>query len=282
MNEYYLSFDVGIKNLAFCLFQKEREHDKDNLKSYKIVVWDVINLIQNENENETICLEKDKKGNICNKKGVYTAKNNKCYCLKHSKKSEFIIPIPELKKTKLNKLNINQLKEIATKYYIHFEINIKKKDLMELIHTSIHDKMLEPIPTGNKCKDYSLIDLTKKINSIFNILFQPYLSNLKCVCIELQMTSKMRCLSFIIMQYFLVKNNTIDIKMVNPCFKLKDLEDEKTDYSNRKKNAVKHCLHILIENHNFNNWVDFLKKNKKCDDLSDSFLQGIYVVTKML
>ena len=324
---YILSIDVGIKNLSFCLFEKQnididfnskknKKNEKceninnekceninnekckninnekyeninnENIKIKnedsgaelsinKIIEWEVINLIDTD---EKYCLEINKNNIVCNNKAVFT-KNNKCYCLKHSKKSDYMLPILELKKTKLNKLNLNQLKEISNKYYINFEMNIKKTKLIEVINNFVQEKTLEPIQI-NKCKDFDLITLSKTINKTFDILFKKYLNNLKCVCIELQMTSKMRSLSFIIMQYFLVNNSSIEIKMVSPCFKLKDLELEKTDYSTRKKNSIKHCQSILEKNEN-KKWISFFNKHKKKDDLSDCFLQGMYVLQKL-
>jgi hypothetical protein len=273
--EYILSFDIGIKNLAFCLFEKKCNFST-SYSSYRIIKWDVINLIDT---NEMFCLELEKTNKICNKKAIYT-KNNKCYCLKHSKKSEFMIPILDFKKSRLNKMGLNELKELASKQYIQFELNIKKKELIELINNFIIEKTLEPIQIS-KCNDYDLISLSKNINRHFDEVFNIYLSKIKYVCIENQMTSRMRCLSFIVMEYFLVKNNLIEVQMVNPCFKLKDLEVEKTDYSNRKKNSVKHCLNILKNNNIGDDWIAFFEKNKKKDDLSDCFLQGVYVMNKV-
>lgn len=267
--EYILSFDVGIKNLAFCLFEKEQN-------SIKIIKWDIINLI--DTEGEVLCLELNNNNDICNKKAIYM-KNNNCYCLKHSKKTDYLIPTLELKKTKLNKMNIKELKQIASKYYINFELNTKKKNLIDKINAFIDEKTLQPIKI-NKCKDFDLVALGIMINEHFNILFTEYINNIKHVCIELQMTSKMRSLSYMIMQYFLVKNKNINVKMISPSFKLKDLEPEKTDYSTRKKNSIKHCIFYLKKN-NFDNWINFIEKNKKKDDLSDCFLQGIYAIDNL-
>jgi hypothetical protein len=263
--EYILSIDIGIKNLAFCLF------GKTNGIKYKIIKWNVIDLTETDIYT---CLEINKDKSLCNKKAVYK-KNNQCFCLKHSKKTQYLLPLGELKKSKINKLNLIELKNVASKY-IQFDLNIKKKEIFELLNNFIKEKTLEPIQI-NKCKDFDLITLTKTLNYQFQHLFNDILFDLKNVYIELQMTSKMRCLSFIIMQYFLVKNNSIDIQMVNPCFKLKNLEVEKTDYGTRKKNSIKHCQQILIEN-NENQWIDFFTKHTKKDDLSDCFLQGLYMI----
>ena len=82
-----LSIDVGIKNLAFCLFE-------DNT----IDKWDVVNI----SEQVTLYCMETEKGGQCNKQAVYT-KDGKCFCLKHSKKQSFQIPSADLKPAYINK-----------------------------------------------------------------------------------------------------------------------------------------------------------------------------------
>ena len=87
-----LSIDVGMKNLAICLF-----NITDDL-NYKIKLWDVINLC---NEKDYYCGEiNNKTKKICNKKAKFT-KNNKYYCKIHAKNKDFKIPPPELNLKKL-------------------------------------------------------------------------------------------------------------------------------------------------------------------------------------
>jgi hypothetical protein len=62
-----LSIDVGIKNLAFCLFEKP---DGDN--EYKIAKWDVVNL---GSESDAKCGETEKFKD-CNKPAKFS-KNGK-------------------------------------------------------------------------------------------------------------------------------------------------------------------------------------------------------------
>ena len=57
-----LSIDVGMKNLAFCLF-----HIKDSME-FEILKWDVLNLCE---EKEHLCKELKKDGKVCNKKAKY-------------------------------------------------------------------------------------------------------------------------------------------------------------------------------------------------------------------
>ena len=63
-----LSIDVGMKNLAFCLFEIT-----DSME-YQILKWDVLNLCK---DKEHLCKEPKKNKDICNKKAKYY--KNDCY-----------------------------------------------------------------------------------------------------------------------------------------------------------------------------------------------------------
>ena len=100
-----VSIDVGIKNLSFCLFEIN--------ESIKIIKWDNINLGE---KTELKCIEIDKNG-LCDKPAKF-AKDDKCYCLKHSKKQQYLQPTKELSIPYLNKQKIQILIDIANKYNI--------------------------------------------------------------------------------------------------------------------------------------------------------------------
>ena len=78
-----LSIDVGIKNLAFCLFETPND-----TQHFKITKWDIINI--SEKEDIVNCCFIDKNV-LCNKPAKFK-KDDKCYCLKHSKKQQLQIP----------------------------------------------------------------------------------------------------------------------------------------------------------------------------------------------
>ena len=86
-----ISIDVGIKNLALCLFSLDvvnntadcEEDNESGLKVDKqitILKWDVVNLTQKE---DVTCCGGDT-GNLCTAEARFS-KNGKYYCLKHSK-----------------------------------------------------------------------------------------------------------------------------------------------------------------------------------------------------
>ena len=113
-----LSIDVGIKNLAFCLFEKP--HDSPH---FNITKWDVVNISE---EEETLKCCHAEKNVICNKPAKFV-KDDKCFCLKHSKKQPYRIPTLELKPAYINKQKLQKLHDIAVKYNITYETPIKKE-----------------------------------------------------------------------------------------------------------------------------------------------------------
>ena len=99
-----LSIDVGIKNLAFCLF---------NIKNNECEIekWDVINL----------CTLEKEKCDECNNNALYE-KNNILYCSKHAKKEKKYI-IPKYTEGQLQKKRHSELLD----YYIQIN-NLKKEE----------------------------------------------------------------------------------------------------------------------------------------------------------
>ena len=102
-----LSIDVGIKNLSFCLFEIESIEQKIN---NKIIKWDNIDLSE---KIESKCIETSKNG-LCNKPAKFV-KEGKGYCLKHSKKYNYLHPSSELKQSYLKKQKIQTLIDLAIK-----------------------------------------------------------------------------------------------------------------------------------------------------------------------
>ena len=284
-----LSIDVGIKNLAFCLFSKSVEHEHH----FHIEKWDSINLAQ---QNELKCLEVEK-NQPCNKPAKFT-KNGKCYCLKHSKKQEYQIPTSELKSGFINKQKIQSLYEMADKYKIKYNKPIKKNDLVSLINDYIYNTCFESVENTNASK-IDLVTIGRNLQSKFDTILSEHLSTIDKVIIENQISpiaNRMKTIQGMIAQYFIMKNNNISIEFVSSVNKLKDVKDEssskkneknegkheKIKYCDRKKIGIQKCLEIITSEHNYNCWEDFFVKHTKKDDLADSFLQGIWYVRNKL
>ena len=281
-----LSIDVGIKNLAFCLFSKSVEHEENY---FHIDKWDSINLAQ---QNDMKCLEIEK-NQPCNKSAKFT-KNGKCYCLKHSKKQEYQIPTSELKSGFINKQKIQSLYEMVDKYKIKYEKPIKKNDLVSLINDYIYNTCFEPVENTNASK-IDLVTIGRNLQSKFDTILAEHLSTIDKVIIENQISpiaNRMKTIQGMIAQYFIMKNNNISIEFVSSINKLKDTstvgdskkeeKEDKLKYGDRKKIGIKKCLEIITNEHNYKTWEDFFSKHTKKDDLADSFLQGVWYIKNKL
>jgi len=279
-----LSIDVGIKNLAFCLFSKSVEQEEH---FFHIDKWDSINLAQ---QSETKCLEIEK-NQPCNKPAKFT-KNGKCYCLKHSKKQEYQIPTSELKSGFINKQKIQSLYEMADKYKIKYEKPIKKNELLSLINDYIYNTCFEPVENTNASK-IDLVTIGRNLQSKFDTILFEHLPTIDKVIIENQISpiaNRMKTIQGMIAQYFIMKNNNISIEFVSSINKLKDTstenkkeeKEDKLKYGDRKKVGIKKCLEIITNEHNYKSWEDFFSKHTKKDDLADSFLQGIWYIKNKL
>jgi len=272
-----LSIDVGIKNLAFCLFEKPHESSY-----FSIMKWDIINLSQEDEIQNCKCTEKN--GIVCNKPAKYTL-NDSYFCLKHSKKQNYQIPTSELRPSFINKQKIQKLIEIADKYNIHYEKPIKKNDLLFKINEYISNKCFKEITTTN-ASQIDLITIGKNIKNKFNKIF-PIEDKIDYVLIENQISpiaNRMKTIQGMIAQYFIMNNNTEHIEFVSSINKLKEYktEDKNTngDYKSRKKQGITKCLEFLTTDHRFNNKLSYFNAHKKKDDLSDSFLQGMWFINK--
>ena len=271
-----LSIDVGIKNLSFCLL--ERESDK-----LTIVKWDNIDLSEKDSFK---CMEIDKHG-LCDKPAKFS-KNNQCYCLKHSKKHNYLQPTTEFKSSYLNKQTLPKLIEIANKYKITYDGTsvIKKSKLIELINEFSNSYCYTTIDKTNATK-VDLVTIGKNIQHKLDEVLGDSLLSIDTIIIENQIgpiANKMKTIQGMISQYFIMKNNDIKIEFISATNKLKDFlpKDSKIDYKQRKQLGIKTCLEFVSSDEQFKEWEPFVVKHKKKDDLSDCFLQGLWYVKHKL
>jgi len=253
-----ISIDVGIKNLSYCLFE-------NNI----ITQWDIVNLLE---KDISLCEQ-------CSLEAKYT-KHNKLYCLKHAKKTDFLIPTKQLNPSFLKKEKLENLIKIANSLYIEEAPLFKKKKLLELILEYLEQHCLENIYKTN-CNKIDLIEVGRNIKYKLDPLFQ----DIDIVIIENQISpiaSRMKTIQGMIAQYFIMKNDNTKIEFISASNKLKAFmeENQTTKYSERKKMSIVKCKELLEEKNKV--WLPFFQTHKKKDDLSDCFLQGIWYIENKL
>ena len=277
-----ISIDVGIKNLAFCLFSLNED------KTYEIENWGVVDLSQKtEIQRKCNCFNEKKPTKKipfppkekCNFQAKWKRENT-YYCVKHAKQSPFLIPTNEFKSTYINKQNISSLKKIMDKLEIKYDnLNLKKVDMISLLLNVLREKCLEPIEEVNASKmDLVTIGMNMKIK--FNDIFSQI--KIDKIIIENQISpiaNRMKTIQGMISQYFImVSEHDIEIDFINSTNKLKLGEfKSNTDYKERKQQSVS-----LVKEMIKNKWIDFFHNHSKKDDLADCFLQGIWYIKNRL
>ena len=263
-----LSIDIGIKYLAFCLFNITTDEE------YKIERWDIINLCEKDKKQ---CCEQNNKKKNCSRIPRYK-KNDKYYCKIHAKKQDLKITPKELSPAALKKLRIYELKKLCNTLNISTnDKKIKKKAYLDCIQKHLGEHYLDIVVTP-KARDMNIVTLGRNIQERFSGLFHSI--TLDHVIIENQiahLASRMKMIQGMVMQYFIGQNITY-IKEISATNKLKLFlpPNTKTTYKERKQLGIMKTTEILKSSNIFNCWLEHFTSHKKKDDLADAFLQGLW------
>ena len=286
-----ISFDVGIKNMAYCIFEVLGN-------SFSIIDWNVISMMNQETPNifcnyiiSKTLPKKSKKEPIPYKKCGKQAKYNKgeCYyCETHAKKQiEWIIPKKTIQPTSLKKMKIDELLEICYNYSIIPRLgeNEKiptKKSVLEKMCEFFNKKCLTLLVKSNDptASDTDLITIGRNMKKILDTIND--FDKITHVIIENQMSpmaSRMKTVQGMLTQYFIMKYENMIIEYISASNKLKGFvprnhETENT-YKQHKSDSVFYTSLILDVNPTIQSWSNVLL-NKKKDDFCDAFLQGLW------
>ncbi len=265
-----LSFDIGIRNLSFCLFEIGT-----NKEDISILKWNNVSLT---NDISYTCIHHDKKG--CCGKEAKVMKDNLFLCTKHSKNYQYICQPNELTTSKLNKSKIDTLKQLSQKYNIETEPKWKKSDLINALNDFVNKNCYISITKSNASKTTGLT-LARNIRQKLDTLLNDVINSIDLVIIENQLDNKMATVQGMITQYLVMKHLDINIEFISATNKLKDFlpeEKGKMTYSQRKKLGIQTCTKLVCDDERFSTWKDYMTLNGKKDDLSDCFLQGIWYI----
>ena len=296
-----LSIDVGIKNLAYCLFDF---NPVTNM--HEILLWDVINLCG----QVPVC-------NLlpaCKKKAKFSILTNDAqyFCPTHAKKSGFIIPsTTNISLKKIKKMKLAELQQVIKDYTIPVEVTITKKDdILKTVTSFMTNKILQSV-TDTSADDLDLVKLGIAMQKAFDKELVNHLETITHIVIENQISpiaNRMKTLQGMIAQYFIM-HDIHNIRFVSAANKLKGaspltpikgevspivmnedvLSSPKNGgeglaklaagppgYAARKKEGIKITQGLI--NEKYIQWVPHFNQHKKKDDLADAFLQGIYVL----
>lgn len=240
-----LSIDIGIKNLAYCLMSSKDSYEDGN--NFKIYDWDSINLIDEEYPLcQSILKSGKRKGESC------------------GKQSNIKVPPPRSEKT-------------GTTLYYCSTHNPDKTKYKPKVATKVKNVLLK-----DKC-----LALHKALDALPDLLNKPVE-----VVIEKQMPKNpsMFAMAHLVYSYFLMygyvseKSPIRNIRFIHAKNKLQVYDGPPLDcklknaYSQRKWYACEYTKWMI---RNDPEHYEFLiKYHKKQDDLSDSFLQGVWWLSR--
>lgn len=280
-----ISFDVGIRNLAYCII----EYTKKNDPNPKIISWDVIDCIDSLNDVQRC---------------EYTLKSKK-QCAQSSKFTKFI-------KTKNEKGDYAYISDSTNYNYLcnkHYtELNNEKL---------LKGRYKSSLINVAKCNQFDIYsNILKSLESKKEILLPKDLTD---VLIENQprFNPKMKNISGLIYSFFMIrgiidqecegltkilyvsprkkgysftpmKNDLIasskEISKTNEN-KVKKMNNETTKkpsastkrnekYKQTKNLGIEYCRHLLVK-YNYQDRLETFNSHPKKDDLADAFIQGI-------
>ena len=280
-----LSFDVGIKNMAYCCLLI----DASNIH---ITDWGIMDLLNTNSITHTCnatLKSKNNKDKICNKKAKYK-KDDSFFCEKHAKSSKYILPSKNTKVPFLKKQKVDSLISICKSHLIYFAEKTKKDEILNKIVEFYQKNCLEEL--NNQKKLASEIDLIDVGRNMKQCLLNKSFSDITHAVIENQLSpiaNRMKTIQGMLAQYFIMIDENIDIQFISSSNKLKQFEitqnklktkNDKNEiitpnYKENKKDSVYFCNKIIENNTQLQKWRDTLLVSKK-DDLADCFLQGLW------
>ena len=267
---HIVSIDVGIKNLAICVFNlpdytgNPTTVETPIVSTDEVVVWDVVNLAQKE---VSVCSGREKDGGNCLREAKFT-KHGVCYCMVHSKNVGYYRPSRDLETSFLKKQKVPRLREIAEKHCIAYDSSVKKADLITIIATHGEETCFDVVDKVDANK-LDIVTIGRNIQYKLDLLFNNSFDDIGLVLIENQISpiaNRMKTIQGMIAQYFIMRNTKIHISFANASNKLKisgiPILSEQTisTYKDRKKQGITNTLELL-ENHmdNYEKWSIYFK-----------------------
>ena len=299
-----ISFDIGIKNMAYCVLSSTTNIDTPVI----IHDWNVLNMI-----DEPACIiypctcivaGKNKKieSKTCSKASRYT-KNGQYFCERHAKiNKQYILPTKKHSSTYLKKQKVTDLIAICNSHMLLLNVDTKlqKKDkLVEILLAFYQQHCFEPIVSAKSknANEIDLIHIGRSIKRMFDQL--PDIDSITHVLVENQISpiaNRMKTIQGMLAQYFIMKNDNIHIEFISSSHKLNQFkhiqglhEDVATNgacdvaqtnktnpnYKAHKFDGITYCQYILDNNQHLTSWKPSMNTRKK-DDLADAFLQGLW------
>lgn len=249
-----ISFDVGLRNLAYCVLEGTSRTD------VKILDWNIIDVLgEQAGVGAARCFK-------CTAAARYEhASEGTFACSKHTPKKKAVVT-----KTSLNKKSPAELRGEMDTLGLQSTAT-KKADMVKLLYNHARQN------TWKKCvassTTGSVMDMCPAIVASLDARTASW-AGADAVCIENQPERRMYAVQAMLQMYFTMRG--IKSSGVSATHKLSNIvtvDDVVHTYKGRKKTGITHAYALVPATHQ-----QHFAKHPKKDDLADSFLQGLWVL----
>lgn len=249
-----ISFDVGLRNLAYCILEGTSRSD------LKITGWDLIDVMAEMGGlDKPLCYK-------CKKPACWI-QNTTYACTRHKSGGSSAVT-----KSVLNKKSKEELSAIGMPLNV---TGSTKKELVDNLYKYYSENSWKRCVKS--AKQTSVVDLAPGIAASLKSRLKLW-ENTNLVVFEQQPDKRMLCVQGMLQMWFVTQGYRC--KGVSATHKLTNtitLEDSTKSYRGRKKTGIVHAQELLPTEE----LKTFMLKHPKKDDLCDAFLQGLWCLENM-
>jgi len=249
-----VSFDVGIRNLAYCVLEGT---DRTNVR---IVDWNIIDILAEQAGVQVTRCHK------CPAAATWMqASTGHCACTRHKPKGG-----KKLTKKELGTKTVAELQDALKKANVS-PVPTKKAECVNLLYT--HNRQSVWMRCVKSSNHGSVLDLAPAIMASLDKR-QDSWRNADCIVLENQMERRMFAVQAMLEMYFVCRGfKCAGVSATHKLTNIITTDDTVGSYKGRKKTGITHATSLVPEV-----WKEHLLKHPKKDDLADSFLQGLWAL----
>lgn len=249
-----ISFDVGLRNLAYCVLEGTNRQD------VRIVDWNIIDILGEQSGLDAPRCSR------CAASATYRhATEGTLACSRHKGKQGKAVT-----KTDLAKKSPAELRGELDRWGLQCESK-RKSDLVTILYR--HARQNTWLRCVRSAFSGSVIDLAPAIVTSLDRRAEIWKGADK-VCFENQPDRRMFAVQGMLHMYFCCRGFACEgVSATHKLNNIVTIDDRIDSYKGRKKTGILHAEALAPAE-----WTAHLLKHPKKDDLADSFLQGLWVL----